>query len=241
MLWQLFLLGILRKVEGHSWLISPEPKLTVDTGMRMMPNKCNGNPTPSSLGITWPGPAAGNANGLVEWMQSKNTSLKDLVDGPFQCDKCGTTDPSHVVANPSGSVQIGGLIHVGPCEAWLGDTKVYTAPTQCPSSFNVDFTKCGGNCLLRVILAATHLNSPEFFQYCVTVGGGKIGQSYSNADKSSVAGSNLSTAPIENKNVQITQSVITNSKMNSPAQNLNNCRKVRRCKKRKNQTLVGHY
>ncbi|EPZ31514.1 hypothetical protein O9G_004546 [Rozella allomycis CSF55] len=225
MFWQLFLLAILRNVEGHSWLINPEPKLTVDTGMRMMPNKCNGNPTPSTLGITWPGPPAGNANGL------------DLVDGPFQCDKCGTTDPSHVVANPSGSVQIGGLIHVGPCEAWLGDSKVYSAPTQCPSSFNVDFTKCGGNCLLRVILAATHLNSPEFFQYCVTVGGGKNDQPYS---QSSLAGSNLPTAPTtENKKVQVTQSVLSDSRKNTPSKN--NCRKVRRCKKRKNQTLVDQY
>ncbi|EPZ32763.1 hypothetical protein ROZALSC1DRAFT_29529 [Rozella allomycis CSF55] len=158
-------------VSAHSFLVNPPAKLTVEEAFKQNPSTCGSTFDPKAHNVDWPGPIEENAKGLRDWMQKTKTTLKDIAS-IAKCETCGHTDGSFVVSNPKGPVQIGGLIHHGPCEVWLGSKRVFYEPFNCPSSINIDYSSCKDeNCLLRVFLAGTHLNFPEFFEYCVTVKG----------------------------------------------------------------------
>ncbi|KAJ0390888.1 hypothetical protein P43SY_011244 [Pythium insidiosum] len=113
-----------------------------------------------------------------------NDELKALAEKAGS--RCGQTDPNHVQPIPTnGALQFKiTAVHIGPCEVWLGNTKVASA-RDCWKEFTgfripVDFSKCGSSCQLRWVWLATH-NSPwEFYDNCVQLGGGNGGNGGNN-------------------------------------------------------------
>ncbi|GLD96170.1 hypothetical protein PINS_up004848 [Pythium insidiosum] len=114
-----------------------------------------------------------------------NDELKGLAEKAGS--RCGQTDPSNVQPIPSGGAVEFKItaVHIGPCELWLGNTKVASA-RDCWKEFTgfripVDFSKCNGGCQLRWVWLATHTSPWEFYDNCVQLGGGGGGNGGGNS------------------------------------------------------------
>jgi hypothetical protein len=154
---------------AHLHMIQPLPLFTNGQG--------NQNAPSSQCSIINYSPGSPNqvSSQFNAGLKDRFPSLKSYFDA-CGATQCGNTKSNHIVPVPSeNTIKITiGARHVGPLEIWLDDTRMVQSD-QLQDSFPVDFSKCVGQCTVRLVMAALHNFPAELYDNCVVIDTGRGG------------------------------------------------------------------
>lgn len=154
-------------------------------------------------GMSYSEGADENLAAFTESFNASNwTSVLELVTDSMTLESyvsdrtCGITDPTYDQALPATYIKWTGTTHVGPCEVWCDDVRVFydlNCGTNYPAdAVPYDRSQCTDKSVLKLLFLAIHNPTWEVFLDCVGIEGGSSASSASSG--STVTASSDTTA-----------------------------------------------
>ncbi|KAL0584084.1 hypothetical protein ABG067_006074 [Albugo candida] len=176
----LVLVLALPQVQSHGYITSPMTEFKDGTGMK---TSYIDRFSPTFSGKFDGSPKDNTATFLTAFASSPFRTLRDFLKdkGPY----CGSTNPN---ASPKPIPADNAIVwenpdtregfvasHMGPCEVWLGETRVFYDDncaghfTSSPARIPINFSSCSGGCLLQFFWLALHEPQWQVYKNCIPI------------------------------------------------------------------------